>query len=253
MKSMSEAALIGPRIRNPFGGIGADALACGYSNRGFGNMSLCYGPTEGVLADRRDFLAGLGIDFRDLVSAHQVHGSAVKYATDADKGSGALVYGSSVPATDGLITDKKNVPLSIFTADCLSIFLYDPKTPAVGLVHAGWRSSRASICGNALRSMRELFGTDPSCVYAALGPAIRDCCYEVSAELNGYFPQAVISRGRSLYLDLALVNRGQLAASGVRDTNIFDSGGCTYCGDNFFSYRRQGASCGRMMSVIMLK
>ena len=101
--------------------------------------------------------------------------------------------------------------------------------------------------------MQERFGTDPSGLYAAFGPAIRDCCYEVSAEFNDYFPYAVLERGRSLYLDLALISRNQLIASGVKKANIFDSGACTFCGgSNFFSYGKEGEACGRMMSIAML-
>lgn len=250
---MFETSLARSKIRNPFGGLSAGRISCGYSNRWFGNMSLCYGSTAGALDNRKGFLGGLGLDYRQLVCGQQVHASAVRYATEPDRGRGSLGYDSAFPGTDGFVTDKKDVPLAIFTADCLSVFLYDPNTPAVGLLHAGWRSTRDNICGEGIKKMQDLFGTDPKAVYAAFGPAIRDCCYEVSQEFGDYFPHAVFPRGRSLYLNLAFVNRSQLIASGVKDANIFDSGGCTYCGgDNFFSYRKEGASCGRMMSVIML-
>jgi polyphenol oxidase len=53
---------------------------------------------------------------------------------------------------------------------------------------------------------------------------------------------------------LVQVNKQQLVSAGVKDENIFDPEICTACKSNeFFSYRREGKSSGRMMSVIMLK
>jgi copper oxidase (laccase) domain-containing protein len=46
--------------------------------------------------------------------------------------------------------------------------------------------------------------------------------------------------------------RRQLAELGVRDEDVSDSGVCTCCDRNYFSYRRDGAAAGRMVSLLML-
>ncbi len=239
---------------NPLEAVSGSRLAVGYSDRASGNMSLSCGDTSKTLEDRKSFLASLGIDYKNLVCAKQAHGSNVKYVNEARKGNGALDYASSIVDTDGFVTDVKGLPLGIFTADCLSVFLYDPIKPAVGLVHAGWRSSKENIVSAALELMRARFKTNPPELYVGFGPRIRNCCYEVTSEFKGNFTTGLTERQGRLYLDLAQVNRKQLIDSGVRPEKILDPGICTACGkEDLFSFRREGKDCGRILSVIMLK
>lgn len=216
-------------------------------------MSFCYADTKDSLENRKIFLRDLDINYQDLVCAKQVHGSQIKYVKDEDKGKGALSDDSSIPDTDAFITDKKNLPLAIFTADCLPIFLYEPTIPAVGLIHAGWRSSKENIAAKTVQLMKEHFGILTENLYVGFGPAIRECCYKIEKEFSGFPPSGLIRRNNHFYLDLVGINKIQLLSLGVREINIFDSKICTSCKNKeFFSYRKEGESCGRMMSVIML-
>lgn len=218
------------------------------------NMSLCYGDTKDALNNRKNFLEDLDIDYRNLVCAKQAHGNNIRYVTTKDLGKGALSYDTAIDDTDALITDKKNIPLAIFTADCLSIFLYDPKACAIGLVHAGWRGSKESIVVKTIKLMEAKFETEPKSLYVGFGPAIRGCCYEAGQELNQFFLHDLIEKGGHYYLDLVSVNKKQILGLGVKEINIFDAKICTACkNEEFFSYRKEGNTCGRMMSVIMLK
>ncbi len=235
-------------------GFSGKGMVRAFSRRSCRNMSLCYGDTANALNNRRDFLSGLGIDYRDLVCAGQVHGSRIACVTQNDKGSGALTHESALADTDALITDRRNVPLAVFTADCLSVFLYSTGVPAIGLVHAGWRGTQAGIVARTVVLMREKFDLDMPDLSAFFGPAIRDCCYEVGQEFGGFFDTGPIKRGSRYYFDLVVENKKQLLGSGVIENNIFDCGICTFSqNEDYFSYRKEGASCGRMMSVIMLK
>ena len=126
----------------PLGNLNDANQISAFSPYFFKNMSLFYGDTREALSNRKNFLNSLGIDYQYLVCAQQVHSSYVRYAREEDKGKGALSYDRAIADTDALITDRRNLPLAVFTADCLSVFLYDAVTPAVGLVHAGWRSSK---------------------------------------------------------------------------------------------------------------
>ena len=217
-------------------------------------MSLVYGDTADSLDNRRDFLAGLGIDYRGLVCARQVHGKRVECAEASDRGRGALAQEDAFGDTDALITATRGLALAVFTADCLSVFIYDPVNQAIGLVHAGWKGTREGIVGLAVSAMREKFNSKPLDLLAGLGSCIRPCCYRVGGEFRDFFPSGLVARDGGYYLDLAGINRDLLLDSGMRPENISDSGLCTYCRPaEFFSYRRQGPSCGRMMSVMMLK
>ena len=226
-----------------------------FSFRASGNMSLFYGDTKDALANRKNFLAGCGIDYQDLVCAKQVHGNRVRVVTEKERGSGALTYDSSLADTDALVTDKKNLPLAIFTADCLSVYLYDPDKPAIGLAHAGWRSSKENITAATIKLMKEKFNTRPENLYAAFGPSLRKCCYDVGEEFREHFtPEHLLKRDNRIYLDLIGINRKQLLESGMKEKNIFDSAICTSCRNNeFFSFRKEDKESGRMISVIMLR
>ncbi|MDI6758275.1 MAG: peptidoglycan editing factor PgeF [Candidatus Omnitrophota bacterium] len=241
-------------MNNPFKNLGHPNLICAFSLRHFRNMSLRYGDTEESLNNRQVFLLSLGINYKNLVCAKQVHGNKVRFVTENQIGSGALNYETALDDTDALITDRRGLPLAIFTADCLPIFLYDPKTPAIGIVHAGWRSSKENIIAETIQLMQEKFLTKISSLTLAFGPAIRDCCYEVGIEFSEYFSFGLSKRNSNYYFDLAEVNKREAVNLGVREENIFDLKFCTSClRHDFFSYRREGLSTARMLSVIMLR
>jgi hypothetical protein len=217
-------------------------------------MSFCYGETTEALNNRRVFLSSLGIDYRDLVCARQAHGGNIRCVIESDKGSGAGSYKEPIADTDGFITDIKNVPIAVFTADCLSLFLYDPDKPAIGLVHCGWRSCRLKIASKAIKLMQGKFNTSAKSLYAGFGSGIRGCCYEVSSDFKDYFSEGFSKKDGRFYLDLAKVNIKELLFAGVKKENIFPPQACTFChNDEFFSFRKEGGSCGRMISVMMLK
>ncbi len=229
-------------------------LICAFSNRRLDNMSLFYGNKANSLENRRIFLEQLGLDCRHLVCAKQVHSNRVRCVGEDDRGKGSLAYDSSIDDTDGFITDRKNVPLAVFTADCLSIFLYDNKTPAVGLVHAGWRSTKGNIAAETIKLMREEFGTRAQDLYVSFGPCIRSCCYEVGPDFRNLFLQGIVQKNNRYYLDLIGINKQQLLGAGVEEENLSDSEVCTSCrNEEFFSFRKEGESCGRMMSVMMIR
>lgn len=237
----------------PLGGLDNAGQISVVSTRPLGNMSLVYGDTSMALANRKVFLAGLGIDYRDLVCAKQIHGDSVSCIKEEDRGRGALSYDSAVPDTDALVTDRKNLPLAVFTADCLSVFLYDPLRPAIGLVHAGWKGSRNNITARTVWLMQRIFRTKTTQLYAGFGPSMRSCCYEVGKDFQESFREGLIKRSNRYYLDLAQINKKQLLDLAVKEERILDSGLCTSCAlDDFFSFRKEAKACGRLISVMML-
>lgn len=238
---------------NPLGKFGIDSVIASFSRRQDGNMSLSFGDTRDSLANRKKFLSGQGIDYRDLITAKQVHGNNVEYVGQKDKGSGALDYESSIIDTDGFITDQTGVALAILTADCLSVFIYDQKRPAVAILHAGWRSTEKNISQAGIRAMQNKFGSQPKDLFVGFGPSIRACCFEVEKDFKSNFAFGLLKRDGRLFMDIALINQQQLIDCGVKKENIFDPQLCTFSDDGFFSFRREAKAAGRLISVIMLK
>jgi len=238
---------------NPLEKFAIDQVTSAFSRASDGNMSFSFGDTQQALENRKKFLGPLGIDYRDLVTAKQVHGKNVELITASQKGRGALDFESSFPDTDGFITQSAGVPIAILTADCLSVFIYDPRHRAIAVLHAGWRSTEQDIAQEGVLAMQNKFGSSPKDLLVGFGPSIRSCCFEVESDFKSNFTFGLIQRQERIYMDISLINQHQLVDSGVSQKNIFDPGFCTFSDNDFFSFRKEGKAAGRMISVIMLK
>jgi polyphenol oxidase len=179
-----------------------------------------------------------------IINIRQVHGARV-IVVKKDM--------TRMPQADALITDQPGVALAVRTADCLPVFFAEPRHPAIGLIHAGWKSTRQKIVVKTLQAMQQHYKIDLSRLKVVLGPGLRQCCFEVGPEFQGFFPFSVIARGHKYFFDSIKENTRLLIEAGVLEENIFDSGRCTMCDKDFFSHRRQGPLAGRMLSVLMLK
>jgi len=191
-------------------------------------------------AVRGQLLERLRLPGKLLVTAQQVHSATVAIVTRQETGS-------ILSETDGLLTAETDVPLAIFTADCVPVFLGDKKGRAVGVVHAGWKGLASGILRGAVALFSSKFGVHPCDLSAAIGPHIQKCCYEVGDELRGVFHRPP----GETHLDLDALAAGQLSSLGVGQ--ISSSGRCT-CHEQelFYSYRREKTAC-RMMSFIQLQ
>ena len=90
-----------------------------------------------VRENYRRFCAAIGTDVERMVFSCQVHGCGVRVVTAADIGKG---LGRPVDyEADALITDVPGIALTVFSADCLPILLYDPQRRVAGAVHAVYR------------------------------------------------------------------------------------------------------------------
>ncbi|MDP2940085.1 MAG: peptidoglycan editing factor PgeF [Candidatus Omnitrophota bacterium] len=230
-----------------------DKVLAIFSDRTY-NLGFYSTASQKLRAKRQSFLKPLGINFRNLVCTKQPHLNKIILIKENHKGKGSSNFKDAISGVDGLITKTKHLPLAVFSADCLSIFLFDPKNEAVGLLHAGWRGTYKKISQNAILKMQKIFGTNPNDLLVSFGPAIRKCCYEVGFKFRKYFSSDLIKRKNKLFLDLIEANLKQLINTGVKKKNIFDCKICTSCQNKrFFSYRREKEKAGRMMSLMMLK
>src|SRR5690349_11760687 len=187
-----------------------------------------------------------------FAAVSQVHGDAVLKATGPSL-PGAPVLGEA----DALWTDRPGVALGIRTADCVPILLVDPEGGRIAAVHSGWKGTDLKIARKAVEVLRSA-GSAPERILAAVGPAIRACCDEVSEDLAERFGRAsgegAVSReaGRP-HLDLPFAVRQTLLESGLSGQNIGVLPLCTACEEKrFFSHRRDRGLSGRHLSFISL-
>lgn len=161
---------------------------------------------------------------------------------------------NAIETADALISNHLGNTISIFTADCVPIFILDVATSSMGIVHAGWRGTLARIATKTLSQMRSTFGTIPDNCLTHLGPSIQKCCYNVGSDLLLKFEEQFgksVLHGKSLCLQSAIVT--QLVDVGVTLDSISISPYCTSCNtDTFFSHRAEGPDTGRMLSFMQL-
>ncbi len=180
-----------------------------------------------------------------VVGMEQVHGKSVRVVAE---GKDAIV-----PACDGLVTDQPGVVLTMRSADCLPLIALDPVRRVVGLAHAGWRGIRSGIPGQLVDVFLSRFRSAAGDIQIAIGPGIGPCCYEVGPEFEEWFSSQMEIRNERRFLDLKKAAVARLIRAGLSSAQIVSSPWCSSCERELcFSYRRDGAETGRMMTCAMI-
>lgn len=192
-----------------------------------------------------------------VVSVQQVHGTDV-LVLDRPVQPGESFDGG----WDALVTNQPGLLLTVRTADCVPVLLYDPRRRVVAAIHAGWRGAVAGIVRITIETLARRFGSSPSSLEIGVGPSAGACCYEVDEPVFARLPEAledwravVTETGPSTaMLDLHGLVRRQAAAAGVPADRIRAVRVCTVCYPTlFYSYRRDGGVKGTMVSGILLR
>jgi copper oxidase (laccase) domain-containing protein len=175
-------------------------------------------------AAHREIRGAIGVGDWPLLTAQQIHGDKVAIIdtpVESDK---------HFAGCDGFITNQRRIALGIHVADCCAVYLVDPKTPAVGLVHSGRKGTELGVVTNAITHMVESFGSEPTELIVQLSPCIHPPHYEID------FAAEIIEQCR---------------AQGVLE--IHHSGVCTACDlHRYYSYRAEKGKTGRMLALIGL-
>ncbi|MGI8420605.1 MAG: peptidoglycan editing factor PgeF [Candidatus Levyibacteriota bacterium] len=150
-----------------------------------------------------------------------------------------------LPKTDGMITNKKGLPLTIVTGDCLPILFYDPKNEVIGVAHAGRKGLAAGIIARILSHLQSTFEVNPKDIIIGVGPSIEKNCYEVDEGIinefqTGFpdFTDIFSQKEKRYFLDLRAVAMQSLLKEGILKQHIEISDICTKCDERFYSYRR---------------
>lgn len=236
----------------------------GVSEREFSAMNLNFGrgdKEENVRENFCRFCAAAGFDPQTLVASAQDHHTTVRRVDASHRGTGVWKPRDR-QSVDGLITDAPNVTLVTYYADCVPLFFADPVHRAVGLAHAGWRGTVAKMGEVMVKRMEEAFGTDPRDLFAAVGPSIGPCCFEVDAPVAEEFyrleelhPREFVTEkpGGKFMVDLWETNRRILLRSGIPENQISVAKLCTKCNSDWlFSHRATGGKRGGMAAMICI-
>ena len=167
----------------------------------------------------------------------------------------------SRPRADAIITNQKNLPIGILTADCVPILLYDNKKNLISAIHAGWKGAHKGIIDKVIKFMIKK-GSNVKNLTAVIGPAISVKNYEVKED----FKKKILKKNKNniiffklykskLYFDLTKYVKSLLLKNRIKNIELikidtFD------INNKFFSARRalslKHDDYGRNISIIML-
>ncbi len=209
----------------------------GDGGRDGADFRLFGGERGGAELDRWEALRTMsGMDL--LVHARQVHGSTVRVVR---AGSAGILL---APACDGHLTRDPGVLLTVALADCVPVFLLEPESRTLGLLHAGWRGAAAGILEVGVQAMWERFGIPAADLHMHLGPAIGPDRYEVGPEVSEALGVAGNPGGG---LDLRAILADRARSVGIPADRIGVSGVCVYDDPRFYSHR--GGDEGRHLAI----
>ena len=211
-----------------------------------------------VFANRAKAYGSHGRRNDTLVHAHLQHTAEVIEVTRKE-------YGHYIGPADGLVCREPGCGLTMNYADCSPVLLYDPEHHAIGLGHAGWKGAVKDLPGALVRAMQDAFSSEPSEIWAAIGPSIGPCCYQVGelvvSAVRSSFNEAERlllpddnhdpEQGSRRLFDLPEANRLRLEATGVHQIDVAEL--CTACrSDLFFSHRADFGRTGRFGALLIL-
>ena len=173
---------------------------------------------------------------------------------------------------DGLIGDKCNQNLWIYTADCMPIFFADKRTRNVAALHCGRKGLEKKIIKNLVKIF-DNFGTSRNDLLVAIGPSISKEHYLVDkitfkefyrkfenknitinltkTEKDHFFCDSNHLKKQNLnQLDLKRSAYRQLLNENIPNTNIDISDLCTYKLKNEFNSWRRSKTFSRQWNFI---
>ncbi len=177
------------------------------------------------------------------LASEQVHGSEVSVFN-----SNSIAGSYETPGVDGVIywiREPVSVCVSVQTADCLPILLFDRQTGLMGAVHMGYKSAYLGILDNLIKILLGL-KVDLRNLTVRFGPSINGACYNIPMPRYRNFLKSFSRSDRFLFqaeknnfLSLALFAYYQFRDAGVPKHRLFWQIACTHCQRRqYYSYRR---------------
>lgn len=226
----------------------------GVSKNQYSSMNLRFNSEDklkNIEKNLEKFLSEFNIDKNNVVFSDQIHSDNIQIVSNIDE---------NIKCVDGLVTNKKNIGLMTFHADCVPVFFVDCKKGIIGLLHSGWKGSLKGISEKMIEIFLKKYQSNIKDILVGIGPSIGSCCYEVGDELydqfikkNKSYKKFFIKKNK-YHLNLKELINYDLLNSGVLEKNIEINNLCTKCNnDLFFSHRATGNKRGTMAAFIVKK
>lgn len=249
--------------REMSGGLGNSGIVTDIPEEKAWQEGLASGPMARFQENHRRFAGAVGYKPENLVFSDQTHTDNIMEVAEQDRGNG-FTHPNIFRHVDGLMTDRKDVAMMTFYADCVPLLLVDPVRKAAACVHSGWRGTIAGIGTRAVLLMKERYGSDPKEIVAAVGPSICRDCYEVSDDVADRFrekygesaEQKIVTPGRDghAWLDLQEACRQNFLMAGLLPDHVSVPDICT--AENcsvLFSHRALKGKRGNLAAVLQLR
>ena len=192
-----------------------------------------------------------------IIYANQVHGKTVSQVDQIELDSNQ-VYRRE--ASDGLMTSRQGLALTVKFADCTPIIIYDPLKRVQAVVHSGWRSTKERISQIAIQQLQTVYQSKLSDLLIYIGPTIDQANYEVGPEVyqafeafnqrDQFFTPA--SQTGKYLMSMQKANECILLEAGIQEDQMEVANLSTYTDLRLHSARRQGANYGLNAMVTVL-
>ena len=190
-----------------------------------------------------------------IVLLNQVHSNKFYYISKNSKLNKSNFEG------DALITDKRNLPIAVLTADCAPILIHDKDKEMIAAIHAGWKGAYNGIVKKVVKFMIKK-GCSPQNITVAIGPCISSNNYEVKEDFKKKFIKKnkknilfFKSAKNKNYFNLNKYIHFQLESLNIKKIDIINKDTFN-AKNNFFSARRSISynenDYGRNISIIMI-
>jgi YfiH family protein len=164
----------------------------------------------------------------------------------------------TIPKVDAVITTKKNILLSVKTADCLPILIYwenglGSNSSGVAAIHSGRAGTEKKILTKVLLHLKNKYQvgkTEGDKLTVWLGPAICKNCYQIDRKTNLHYDlyQKNIDQIRQVFPKFKSLDH-----DGNTNIRVIRSKHCTlHNNDLFYSYRKTGKGVKMNYSLIGL-
>ncbi len=120
----------------------------------------------------------IGISKNNLFVMNQTHSNKVVTINENNRNIQRI-------SSDALITKINNIAISVLTADCVPILIYEEVNQVIACIHAGWRGAVNGIIKNTLKEIVKMGRNNK--IYVAVGPCISVKNYEVDKEFYNEF------------------------------------------------------------------
>ncbi len=205
------------------------------------DLGLWTGRPVGEVVGRWRAFRNAEAGFAATLLGHQVH------ATEVVLHAGGVGW-IQLDGVDGHVTGTPGLLLTVTVADCIPVYLLDPRARAVALLHSGWRGTAAGILSRGVERLLEVTGGSAGDIVMHCGVGICGRCYEVGQEvITGCGIPPVGPGPWQLDLREVLVEQGR----GLGLMDISASGWCSaHDRDRFYSHRASGGTDGRMVAYL---